>query len=108
MIRHRLVKCFGAGESRIESMLPDLIRRGRIPRVGITASKTTIILRITAEGTTEQECFAAAEPTVATIRQCLGELVFGEDETDSKTSLFACWASAAGRWPWPSGEPPDE
>ncbi|MCX7426847.1 MAG: CinA family nicotinamide mononucleotide deamidase-related protein [Planctomycetia bacterium] len=82
VIRHRLVKCFGAGESRIESMLPDLIRRGRIPRVGITASKTTIILRITAEGATEQECFAATEPTVATIRQCLGELVFGEGEIE--------------------------
>jgi len=78
VVRHRKIKCFGGGESQIEEMLPDMIRRGRQPRVGITASKTTIILRITAEGATEQECNATIEPTVATIRHCLGNLVFGE------------------------------
>ena len=82
MVRHRLIKCFGAGESQVEAMLPDLIRRGRTPRVGINASKTTIILRITAEGATEEECHAAMEPTVATIRQHLGKLVFGEGDDE--------------------------
>ncbi|NLS92681.1 MAG: CinA family nicotinamide mononucleotide deamidase-related protein [Planctomycetaceae bacterium] len=82
VVRHRKIKCFGAGESRIEEMLPDMIRRGREPRVGINASKTTIILRITAEGATEEECYAAMEPTVATIRECLGDLVFGEGDDE--------------------------
>jgi len=82
MVRHRQIKCFGAGESDVEAMLPDLIRRGRKPRVGINASKTTIILRITAEGATEEACYAAMEPTVATIRKCLGDLVFGEDDDE--------------------------
>ncbi len=80
MVRHRRINCFGAGESQIEAMLPDLIRRGRIPRVGITASQTTIIRRVTAEGPTEEACFAAMEPTVATIRECLGNLIYGEDD----------------------------
>ncbi len=80
VIRHRKINSFGAGESQVEAMLPDLIRRGRQPQVGITASRTTIILRITAEGTTEEECHAAMEPTVATIRQCLGTLIFGEGD----------------------------
>ena len=82
VIRRRQIHCFGAGESQIESMLPDLIRRGRQPTVGITASKATITLRIAAEGATEEECFAAIEPTVATIRQCLGTLVFGEEDDE--------------------------
>ena len=82
VVRHRIVKCFGAGESNVESMLPDLIRRGRIPRVGINASQTTIILRITAEGASEAECDAVIEPTVATIRNCLGSLVFGEGDDE--------------------------
>jgi nicotinamide-nucleotide amidase len=81
-IVRRRINCFGAGESQIESMLPDLIRRGRHPTVGINASKTTIILRIAAEGETEAECVAAIEPTVATIRQCLGSLVFGEEDDE--------------------------
>ena len=82
VVRHRKIKCFGAGESKVEEMLPDLIRRGRQPRVGINASGATIILRITAEGATDEECCAAMEPTAATIRQCLGELVFGEGDDE--------------------------
>jgi nicotinamide-nucleotide amidase len=81
-IRHRLIRCFGAGESPIEKMLPDLIRRGRVPTVGITASKATITLRITAEGPTPEACYEAMEPTVATIRECLGDLVFGEGDDE--------------------------
>jgi nicotinamide-nucleotide amidase len=82
VIRRRKINCFGAGESQVEAMLPDLIRRGRAPTVGITASKTTISLRITAEAATEEECNALIEPTAATIRQCLGNLVFGEDDEE--------------------------
>ena len=86
-VRHRNINCFGGGESQIEEMLPDLIRRGRQPRVGITASKATIILRITAQGATDQECDAAIEPTVATIRQRLGNLVFGEGRDELEDAV---------------------
>jgi nicotinamide-nucleotide amidase len=78
VIRQRTIHCFGAGESDIEQRLPDLIRRGREPTVGITASRATISLRITARGTSEKVCQDAIAPTVATIHQCLGNLVFGE------------------------------
>lgn len=112
IVRHRKIKCFGAGESQIEAMLPDLIRRGRYPRVGINASKATIILRITAEETTDQQCDAAIAPTVATIHECLGSLVFGEDEDElqhaavrllreqGKTLATAEWGTAGllGQW----------
>jgi len=80
VMRHKRINCFGAGESHIEAMLPEMIRRGRQPRVGINASRTTIILRITAEGATEEACYAAMGPTIATIRENLGTLVFGEDD----------------------------
>jgi nicotinamide-nucleotide amidase len=82
VIRRRTIKCFGAGESQIESMLPDLIRRGRRPTVGITAGKATISLRIVADGQSEEECLAAIGPVVATIRQCLGTLVFSEADEE--------------------------
>jgi nicotinamide-nucleotide amidase len=82
VVRRRKIKCFGAGESTIEAMLPDLIRRGRVPQVGINASKATIILRITAEGATEAACEAVIEPTAATIYRCLGNLVFGEGDDE--------------------------
>lgn len=81
-IRFRCLKCFGAGESAIEGMLPDLIRRGREPMVGITAHEATITLRIAARGVDEAACDAAIAPVEATIRRCLGHLVFGTDDDD--------------------------
>jgi nicotinamide-nucleotide amidase len=87
IIRHRRIKCFGAGESQIEAMLPDLIRRGREPVVGINASQTTIILRVTAAGASEEECRAAMEPTIETIRRCLGWLVFGEEDDELQDAV---------------------
>ncbi len=84
---HRRIKCFGVGESDLEQMLPDLIRRGREPQVGITVSGATITLRITATGATREECLAATEPTVATIRECLGDLVYGEDDDELEDAV---------------------
>jgi nicotinamide-nucleotide amidase len=78
-IQQRLIHCFGAGESAVESMLPDLIRRGRQPRVGITASQATISLRVTAEASTPPECQRMLDQADATIREHLGDLVFGQD-----------------------------
>lgn len=78
VIRHKQIKCFGVGESDLEQMLPDLIRRGRDPQVGITVHGATITLRITASGTTADECYRKMEPTIDTIHQCLGNIIFGE------------------------------
>jgi nicotinamide-nucleotide amidase len=82
VIRHRRIKCFGAGESDIEAMLPDMIRRKREPLVGITVSGATITLRITASGPNDAACRRAMEPTVAQIRDILGVLVFGEEDDE--------------------------
>ena len=82
VILRRNIKCFGAGESQLESLMPDLIRRGRIPRVGINASRATIILRIVAEGDSEEHCRAQIEPTVAEIHKHLGKLVYGEGDDE--------------------------
>lgn len=81
-ILHHDVKCFGAGESQVEAMLPDLIRRGRDPLVGINASQNTIILRISTRGPDREACQAKVEPVLRTIRESLGNLVFSEDGRD--------------------------
>ena len=87
VIRHRRIKCFGVGESDLEQMLPDLIRRGRQPSVGITVSQATITLRITAAGRDPDECQAAIEPTAATIYDCLGSIVFGEADDELQQAV---------------------
>jgi nicotinamide-nucleotide amidase len=82
VIRHRSIKCFGVGESQLEAMLPDMIRRGREPSVGITVSDATISLRITAAGADDAACEAAMAPTIDAIHRALGKLVFGEGEQE--------------------------
>jgi nicotinamide-nucleotide amidase len=91
---HRRIKCFGAGESAVEAMLPDLIRRGRDPLVGITAHEATITLRIVARGRDEAECLAKIGPTERTIRECLGAHVYGREDDEVEDAAVRALAGA--------------
>ncbi|HEY5313055.1 MAG TPA: CinA family nicotinamide mononucleotide deamidase-related protein [Pirellulales bacterium] len=88
VLRYRRIKCFGVGESDLEQMLPDLIRRGREPQVGITVHDATITLRIAALGADEAACRALIEPTEATIRQSLGTLAFGSEDDELEHAVL--------------------
>jgi nicotinamide-nucleotide amidase len=88
VIRHRRIKCFGVGESDVEAMLPDMIRRKREPLVGITVSGATITLRITASGPNEAACLRAMEPTIQQIYEILGVLVFGEEDDELEHAVM--------------------
>lgn len=84
-----VINCFGAGESQIESMLPDLINRQRTPRVGITASQATISLRIQARGRDLDDARQQMAPTVQVIEECLGDLIFSRGEQTLEQTLVA-------------------
>jgi nicotinamide-nucleotide amidase len=63
-------------------MLPHLIARQRYPLEGITVHQATITLRITAEGETAAAARAVMQPTIDTIHECLGDLIFGEEDDE--------------------------
>lgn len=93
-IQFRRIKCFGAGESAVEAMLPDLIERGRDPLVGITAHEATITLRIVARGADAAACAAKIAPTERIIRECLGEIVYGTEDDEIEDAALAAVAAA--------------
>src|SRR5690606_946796 len=82
VIRRARLNCFGLGESHTEEILGALTARGHDPEVGITAHEATITLRITAHGTTDDECNGKLVATREKIRQLLGPFVFGEEDDE--------------------------
>jgi nicotinamide-nucleotide amidase len=84
----RVLKIFGAGESEVEQMLPDMIRRGHIPTVGITASKATISLRLVAKAASLEICQTQISTAEETIRNSLKSLVYGEGEEELQDVLL--------------------
>lgn len=89
IVHHRRIKCFGEGESAMEARLPDLIHRQRDPYVGITVHAATITFRITAQAATLPECEAKMQPTIDAIHDCLGDLVFGQEDDELQHVVVA-------------------
>lgn len=78
-IRLRILKVVGLGESRIGELVGDLMEKGSNPTVGTLAHLGQVDVRIAAKAADSDQARRLIEPVEATIRQRLGDLIFGAD-----------------------------
>lgn len=74
------LRCFGAGESDIAQKLGNLMERGRNPLINCTCGSGEIILHIVATAEDKKTAQAMIGEDKAALRECLGDLVYGEDD----------------------------
>jgi len=76
----RKLKCFGAGESTISELLGGLCQRGRNPLINCTVEQGVITLAIVATAKDESKARQMVEKDEKSLRDTLGELVYGTGE----------------------------
>lgn len=76
----RKLRCFGTGESNIAELLGPLMQRGRNPLVNCTVEYGVITLHIIATAEDKNKARQMAEKEEKSLRNTLGELVYGTEE----------------------------
>jgi nicotinamide-nucleotide amidase len=72
--------CFGMAESTLGETIKDLMRRGRTPSVGTTASGAIISVRVVVQAPSVDQARELLEADLAEVRRRLGSVVFGRGD----------------------------
>ncbi|MGL4741297.1 MAG: competence/damage-inducible protein A [Sarcina sp.] len=81
ILKSKVLRVFGVGESEMERIVKDLIINQTNPTIAPYAKDVEAILRITAKGHNEKECDDLIEPIAKEIKVRLGENLYAEGET---------------------------
>ncbi|ASS75566.1 competence/damage-inducible protein A [Tumebacillus algifaecis] len=76
----RFLRLFGIGESTMELKIRDIIQQQTNPTVAPYASEGEVKIRLTASASTEAEAQALIAPLERSIRERVGEFIYGIDE----------------------------
>jgi nicotinamide-nucleotide amidase len=80
IIRYRVLRACGLGESAIGIQIKDLMKEGNNPSVGTLASLGDIKIRITSKASNLEEATMMIQGVEEEIRKRLGNLIYGVDE----------------------------
>jgi nicotinamide-nucleotide amidase len=82
VVRSRVLRCAGIGESALAERVDDLFSRSTNPTIAFLASSGEVKVRITAKAATAREADELIEPVAEEVRRRLGDEVFtSEDES---------------------------
>ena len=79
VIRARVLRTAGIGESSLDELIADLELLSN-PTVGLAAHPGRVDIRITAKGKDEEEVYRRIAEIEKTIRERVGDVIFGTDE----------------------------
>jgi nicotinamide-nucleotide amidase len=96
VIRSRVLRCTGVGESAVAELLDDLFARSSNPTLAFLASTAEVKVRVTAKAASPAEADRMIDPILAELERRLGDHVFTvTDETLEETVVRLL--GAAGR-----------
>lgn len=81
ILKSKVIRIIGVGESKVENDLLDLIQKQVNPTIATYAKDGECTVRITAKGKTVEEVERLILPVVKEIKNRFKETVYGEDET---------------------------
>ena len=94
VVRSRVLRCAGIGESALAERVDDLFSGSTNPTIAFLASSGEVKVRITAKAATAKEADALIEPVAEEVRRRLGDEVFtSEDESLEQTVVRLLTAS---------------
>lgn len=81
VIKSKVIRIIGVGESRVENALLDLIHKQSNPTIATYAKEGECTVRITAKSENEEEAEKLLNPICQEIKNRFKESVYGEDQT---------------------------
>jgi len=89
IIRSRVLKFIGIGESALEHLIDDLVAAQTNPTIAFLAKTGEVHLRLTAKATTPDEAEALLAPVEAAVRERAGQFLFARDEESLEEAVGA-------------------
>ena len=81
VLRSRMVKICGSGESDVEMKILDLIKNQTNPTIAPYAKIGEVHLRVTASAETEEDAYALTDQMVDELYNRFGDLIYTTDES---------------------------
>ncbi len=89
VIKSRVLRVYGIGESMMETMVKDILDSQTNPTVAPLLGNGDVTLRITAMAQSEEEAMKLIEPMENKIRERLGEYIYGVDNDTPESVLVS-------------------
>lgn len=77
---YKIIRCYGIGESHLETVLLPLIEGQTDPTIATYAKEGEVSFRVTSKRAAEEEAKAAVEEMIGKVRELVGEYIYSYDD----------------------------